>query len=474
MLDLLPTSFLETMQRLLGEDYAAWVEAYLAPPAGLRANTLKIAPTMLRQRLPYSLKPIPWASDGFWVGEAQTEGAPPPGKHPYHAAGLYYLQDPSAMAVGHIVSPQAGERILDLCAAPGGKSTHLAALSGDAALLVANEIHPRRVWELAENLERWGARRVIVTNATPEQLAQRWGPFFDRVLVDAPCSGEAMFPKSEAARRAWSPQVVRSCALRQQAILESAWRLVRPGGRLVYATCTFNPQENEGVVAHFLARHPEGELVPIPAQPGFSPACPEWVPSPMEDLRRAVRLWPHLAPGEGHFIAVLQRRAAPGPPRSDARSIQKNASPLSRQERQAYQDFWQQIGADDPLEGEAYLLKQIGSHLYAYLPETPPLEGLRAVRPGWYLGKFQRGRRGELRFEPSHALALGLPSVQVERVYPLTAQSEEVKAYLRGGTLPWKGASGWVLVCVDGFPLGWGRAVGEQLKSAYPRRYRRP
>ena len=192
-----------------------------------------------------------------------------PGKHPYHAAGLYYLQDPSAMAVAELLDPQPGERVLDLAAAPGGKATHIAAKMQGQGLLVANEIHPKRAWELAGNLERWGAINVAITNETPERLAERFEDFFDRVLVDAPCSGEGMLRKGEAARVEWAPELVHGCALRQTTILEQAARLVRPGGRLVYSTCTFNPEENEGTVARFLDTHPEFELIEPSRRPGF-------------------------------------------------------------------------------------------------------------------------------------------------------------------------------------------------------------
>ncbi len=247
----------------------AFLASYEAlPDIGLRVNTLKIAPDAFRQLSPFDLAPVPWCAAGFTVAGDDAE----PGKHPYHAAGLYYLQDPSAMAVAELLDPQPGERVLDLAAAPGGKATHIAALMGGEGLLVANEIHPRRAWELAGNLERWGARNVAVTNETPERLAERFEGFFDRVLLDAPCSGEGMMRKSEAARVEWAPELVRGCALRQSAILEQAARLVRPEGRLAYATCTFNPEENEGTIARFLAAHPEFDLVEAPRRPAFRPA----------------------------------------------------------------------------------------------------------------------------------------------------------------------------------------------------------
>ena len=214
------------MEGWLGDDYAAFLASYDQPATnGLRANTLKIAPEALRARLPFATEPLDWPPAAFRVAEEEQ-----PGRHPYHAAGLYYLQDPSAMSVAGLLAPQPGERVLDLAAAPGGKATHLAALLLNQGLLVANEIHPHRVWDLAENLERWGAHNVAITGETPERLAERFPDFFDRVLLDAPCSGEGMFRKSDAARREWAPELVLGCATRQTAILDSGRAHAAPGG----------------------------------------------------------------------------------------------------------------------------------------------------------------------------------------------------------------------------------------------------
>ena len=254
------------MDIALGGEFDAFLASYETPPVqGLRANSLKIAPADLAQRLPFDLQPVSWSRETFVV----TGSLAKPGRHPYHGAGLYYLQDPSATAPVELLDPQPGETVLDLAAAPGGKSTHIAARLGQAGLLVANEVIHKRAWELAGNLERWGATNVAITTETPERLAERWPGFFDAVLVDAPCSGEGMFRKGDAARREWTPALVRGCALRQDAILEQAAALVRPGGRLVYSTCTFAPGEDEGMVARFLEAHPEFTLVDPPAASWF-------------------------------------------------------------------------------------------------------------------------------------------------------------------------------------------------------------
>ena len=265
----------------MGDEYNAFLASLHLPPAsGLRVNTLKIASPEFLDLSPYEIAPIPWSSSGFTIESSEGIDTTPPGKHPYHSAGLYYLQEPSAMAVAEVLAPQPGEKVLDLAAAPGGKATHLAALMKNTGLLVANEIHPKRVWDLVENLERCGVTNTIVTNEIPQKLADHFEGYFDRVLLDAPCSGEGMFRKSELARMEWKPELVQSCSIRQSSILEQAARMVKPGGHLAYTTCTFSAEENEGVISKFIAQHPEFELEIIQPAIGFQPAKPDWVGLP--------------------------------------------------------------------------------------------------------------------------------------------------------------------------------------------------
>jgi 16S rRNA C967 or C1407 C5-methylase (RsmB/RsmF family)/NOL1/NOP2/fmu family ribosome biogenesis protein len=464
----LPPAFLKRMQGLLGAEYPAFLASYDAPASnGLRVNTLKLTPAQFRSLwsdtalAPFSLAPLPWAAEGFLIpGEAE------PGKHPYHAAGLYYLQDPSAMAVGELLDPQPGERVLDLSAAPGGKATHLAARMGNQGLLVANEIHGRRVWDLAENLERWGARHAAIINESPERLAERFAGFFDRVLLDAPCSGEGMFRKGDAARREWEPALVAGCALRQSAILEDAAAMVRPGGVLGYSTCTFAPDEDEGSIARFLREHPDFALIEPPARPGMSRGRPEWLagmtdegnPLPaLPELRRAVRLWPHLAPGEGHFIAIMRRNEDAAAERTHPWRPARLAPTVER----AYRAFVEENLTAAPDERRLAL---VGSYLYALPPDLPDLTGLRFIHPGWWLGTIKKDR-----FEPSHALALGLTLSDAARCVDLPPDSAEVSAFLRGESFSSAGEDGWMLVGVSGFPLGWGKRVRGVVKSHYPR-----
>jgi NOL1/NOP2/sun family putative RNA methylase len=489
----IPPLFLENMRRLLGEQAAAFQASYQRPPvAGLRVNTLKIAPDSLRERLHYTLKPLPWSPSGFQLVEAadvqpQPSDSPityaPLGKHVYHAAGLYYLQEPSAMAVAELLDPQPGEAVLDLCAAPGGKTTHLAALMANQGLLVANETHPKRVWELAENLERWGARNTIITNESPQRLAERLSGFFDKILVDAPCSGEGMFRKSEAARRDWSPDQTIRCAQRQSAILISAAQLLKPGGVLAYSTCTFNPLENELTIARFLKSHPDFEILQIHPLLGFSPGQPDWLPPEdrLPELARAVRIWPHLAPGEGHFVALLRRNSVPDPttvpyarkrPAKGRRIAQEPGNQPNQHLLAEFQNFCQQNLQAPALfsQPDSGRLRLAGAYLYQAPANAPDLTGLNVIHPGWWLGAFYSGAgKARLRFEPSHALALGLRLEQAQRRLDLEAGSPQVDAYLHGETLAWGGEDGWVLLAVDGFPLGWGKSVRGQIKNFYPR-----
>ena len=508
------------MAGLLGDEFPAFLASYDAPASvGLRVNTLKISTADFCALAPFDLAPIPWCPAGFEIvpganhtltpvscsgieavrqpplgsaglsppptkpAEASIPTNPSPGKHPYHAAGLYYLQDPSAMAAAELLAPQPGERVLDLAAAPGGKATHIASLMQGDGLLVANEIHPQRAWELAGNLERWGATNAAVTNETPERLAERFPGFFDRVLVDAPCSGEGMMRKGEAARREWAPELVRGCALRQAGILDHAARLVRPGGRLVYSTCTFNPEENEGTIARFLADHPDFALIEPQQHPGFAPGVCRDVTCNVST--RVVRLWPHRAPGEGHFIAVLERTAdapAASPPkpwrpmklprpveeayRTFCTMALQEADPRSH--TKTHEDAQGDLRAPSCPSWISSSYALVGSYLYALPAGLPDLTGLRYLHPGWWLGTVKKDR-----LEPSHALALGLQRQEAQRVLDLPADDPALAAYLRGETLPSPGEDGWTLVTVDCNPVGWGKRVANRLKSHYPKGLRR-
>jgi NOL1/NOP2/sun family putative RNA methylase len=465
------------MQELLAEQFQAFTQSYARPPfAGLRANTLKITAGQLRSLLPLALQQTPWEPAGFWYTETGPDAAGfSPGKHPYHAAGLYYLQEPSAMQPAALLQPSPGETVLDLCAAPGGKTTQLAAQMQNQGLLVANEIHPKRAWELAANLERLGITHSIITNETPQHLADQWGPFFDKVLVDAPCSGEGMFRKGDIARQEWSPEHVASCALRQAAILEQAARMLKPGGLLVYSTCTFNPDENEAVIARFLQKTPQFEVLSAARAPEVAGGRPDWLAPEirLEALKHAWRIWPHQGPGEGHFAVLLQNntdqgiRAQPKPSNKRRGQSALQTLNMNTPAGMAFAEFCQEHLTGDwlALSGR---LAQAGAYLYLLPLGMPDLSGLHTLHPGWWLGTFKEGQNSrQVRFEPAHALALGLSPGDCRQ--ELQLEPAQQLAYLHGEVLPSEGDDGWVQVCAQGFGLGWGKRQQGRLKNAYPR-----
>lgn len=448
-----PSAFVERMTGWLGDAAPAFLAALARRDVGLRLNLLRGPLDELLARLPWATDPVPWAVEGRVLRELA-----PVGTHIYHTAGAYYIQDPSAMAAAVLLDPQPGEWVLDLAAAPGGKSTQIAARMQNQGVLVANEVVRRRAAVLAMNLERLGVTNALVLNETPDRLTERWESLFDAVLLDAPCSGEGMFSRDSQAIRDWSVPVVRGNAHRQRTILEQAAPLVRPGGRLVYATCTFAPEEDEGVIADFLAGHPEFELATPPALPGFHPGRPEWCDAP-EALRRAVRLFPHTGPGHGHFLARLQRQAEPPPLIEDRRpwpGIEVPGRVL-----RLYRDAVGAALTGAPPATGLYLSQD--DYLYV-TPLDPDLwHGLRVLRPGWWVAS-QRNRE----VYPDHALAMALRPAEARATVTLTPDDPRLAAFLQGGFWPDAGPEGFVLVTVDGFPLGWGKRGGGRLRSRYP------
>jgi len=452
----LPTKFLERMQRQLEASYSEFLQSFeQSHTLGLRANTLKINLSAFQQLVPFSLTPIPWTTEGFYYTE--NDG---PGKHPFHAAGLYYIQEPSAMAVTEVLDPQPGERILDLSAAPGGKSTHIATKINDQGLLVSNEIHPTRVKILAENMERFGITNAIITNESPERLAHLFPEYFDRILVDAPCSGEGMFRKNPDAINEWSEEHVLFCARRQEGILDEAQKMLKPGGILVYSTCTFAPEENEGTLSSFLQRYPQFEMEPIPEtfSSQFDQGHPEWLDMTNKpQLTNSVRLWPHQIKGEGHFIAKLRKTDS---------TVNKKFKPMKYNPHIEAVKFFQTFQHENLTTSVAGSLHSFGDHLYHVPYELPDLKGIKVERLGWHLGELKKNR-----FEPSHALALGLKANDVLQSINLNEISTAfVEKYLQGESLQVNdNRPGWVLVTTHHFPLGWGKLSNGQLKNHYPK-----
>ena len=431
---MLPEKFLARMQQQLGDEYDEYLRSLQRPRAvALRFNPLKgDIPA-----LPFVGEPVPWEPMGYYYDPDSR-----PGLHPYHEAGVYYLQEASAMASAALLEPQPGEIILDLCAAPGGKSTQIAGRMQGKGLLVSNEINQKRAKVLSRNIERLGIGNAVVTNEAPAALADRFPGFFHRIMVDAPCSGEGMFRKEEAAITDWSEENVEMCARRQAEILDCAAAMLRPGGRLVYSTCTFAPQEDEEAVEAFLTRHPEFETESVNA-PWFQESRPGMY-----------RLWPHKLLGEGHFAAVLRKMDC----REETADVNPDKPmPLPK----AFLTFAKELDIALP-DGQAVTF---GDTLYWMPPQMPALHRLRVLRPGLELGALKKDR-----FEPAHALALWLKHCKNE--ISLSPESKELAAYLHGEAIPCT-VRGWCLVKVGAYSLGWGKGDGNQLKNHYPKGLRK-
>lgn len=450
----LPNDFLARMQELLPEEFGAFVVSFDQPGhRGLRVNTLKISGEDFSRKRLFALEPVGELEPaGFRVVDESQ-----PGSHPFHAAGLYYMQEPAAMTVAALMQPQPGEWVLDLAAAPGGKSTHIASLLGNEGLLVANDLDRGRVRLLAENLARWGARNVLITNSSPEQLAQAWGALFDKVLLDAPCSGEGMLRR--LGELEWSEAIVAACARRQELILPSTAALVRPGGILMYSTCTFSMDENERVIDRFLNTHSNFELIPLPHYEGFAPGIGE-------KFAGTVRLWPHRFKGEGHFVAMMRKRDE-GTREQWPRTHPSPLSHYSPSVLSTWQEFAQDILSVD------WHQKRLGmwnGRLFLLPNSLPDTKSVRVVRLGIELGELRKSY-----FKPGHQLALTLEAEEVKAVVDFALEDERVQLYLAGVDVPvGQETKGWVLVRVDGFGLGWGKGVNGRLKNHYPRALRRP
>ena len=429
---MLPQAFLERMQLQLGEEYDEFLKSLERPRAvALRFNPLKGA----APELPFVKEPVPWEEQGFYYDPDSR-----PGLHVYHEAGVYYLQEASAMAPVALLDPQPGEMVCDLCSAPGGKTTQIAGRMMGEGFLLCNEWSPKRAKILSRNIERMGVANALVTNEEVSRLAQRFPNVFDRVLVDAPCSGEGMFRKEEAAVTDWSPDTVKMCAKRQADILDSAAKLLKPGGRLVYSTCTFAPEEDEMAVADFLEKHPDFR--------------PEAIETPwFEQVENGGhRLWPHKLLGEGHFAAVLTKIEG---------EAEHYPSPAAAKLPREWVDFAKDLGIRLPPGRPA----TFGQTLF-WVPEgMPDIQKLKVLRPGLELGEVKKGR-----FEPAHALALWLGSCKNEQSYP--ADSNEMRSYIHGDVVPSE-VKGWCLVKADGYSIGWGKGDGRVLKNHYPKGLRR-
>jgi NOL1/NOP2/sun family putative RNA methylase len=458
------------MRALLGQEFGAFLEALARPRArGLRVNPAKVGAEELAALLRLDLEPVPWCPTGFLIQDGR-----PLGGHPAHLAGLFYLQDPSAMSVVEVLDPQPGSRVVDLAAAPGGKTTHLLSRLGTGGLVLANEAVRRRLPPLHQNLDRWGAGDVVTADAELDRLAE-WAPeSFDAALLDAPCSGEGLFRRDPAAASQWSPAVVAGSARRQHRLLAVATDLVRPGGTLVYSTCTFEVEENEEQLVTLLREQPDWELEDIARAPGFDPgvALPPW------PTDRAIRLWPHRVTGDGQFVARLRR----GERRSGSGLDSGEESPRTPAARRRRRHETRDLRPERPVaaQWEAFVAETApglrlpegrlvgrGPYLYNLPAAAEELSARPLARPGTPLGMSRPAR-----FQPSQALACMLDPRKVSSSVSWSGEDPRLHTFLRGETVDSPGPDGWILVCYERWGVGWGRRSGGVIKNFLPHQLR--
>ena len=484
----LPQSFLDSMKEILGEDYEAFLAGFDGQRQyGLRVNTLKMNLEEFERIAPFHLKKVPWISNGYFY---EAEDAP--AKHPFYSAGLYYLQEPSAMTPASRLKVQPGERVLDLCAAPGGKATELGAALQGEGLLVANDINTARARALLRNLELFGISNSFVTNEPPHVLAERFPEFFHKIMVDAPCSGEGMFRKNPAVVDSWQEKGPEYFSKLQREIIVQAADMLLPGGMMFYSTCTFSPLENEKTITHLLKERPDMEVIPMEDYEGFAEGLTSYRGEVFdESCKLCRRIWPHKMSGEGHFMALLHKKSgAEQEIKSDEKASKKSKKAKKKQQTETLSSVWwekckslskeQKAAAEDFFAhvNIAYDVGRIdvrGDNLY-YLPE-PQYDGrgLHFLRNGLFMGEFKKKR-----FEPSQPFALALHAQDFDQVLDFPADDERLSRYLRGETLDVsdliageKKRKGWQLVMVAGHPLGFGKLVNNNLKNKYPAGWRK-
>lgn len=455
----LPEAFLLKMQELLGEEFGQYLESFKEEwKPGLRVNTLKLSPGELAELVPWNLEPVPWADNGFYYDGTLDGEVLRPSKHPAYYAGLYYLQEPSAMTPAAMLPVVPGDRVLDLCAAPGGKSTELASKLKGRGMLVSNDISYSRARALLKNLELAGAANICVTSEAPEKLAGVWPEFFDKILVDAPCSGEGMFRRDEDMVKDWNEKGPEYYVPIQRQILSQAAAMLRPGGYMLYSTCTFSVEEDEENVAYVLEEFPQMQLccLDLDKVPG---ACGGF------GLSGCMRLFPHRLKGEGHFLALMRKKGGddggkeilppidPGTAGKRVRAVEKEKE---------LDAFLRQSGAE--WDYGRIVIHQDNAY---YLPEGLAWNlPLRFLRTGLFLGELKKGR-----FEPSQALAMSMKAGQFPNTVSFPGGDSRVLRYLKGETISLEGdegpVKGWCLAAMEGFPLGWAKGTGMSLKNKY-------
>lgn len=449
----LPDSFELRMQDMLGDEYEAFLAGYDKEHfSGLRLNRLKTDNSEWERIAPFPSEKIPWIDNGYYFDPKRSEFT----RHPYYYAGMYYIQEPSAMTPANILPIEPGDRVLDLCAAPGGKSTELAAKLGGKGVLVSNDISSTRAKALVKNLGVFGVRNFVIVSEEPSKLAKFFPRYFDKILIDAPCSGEGMFRKDPAIMKNWEQYGTGYYNNIQKDIILEAAKMLRPGGMMLYSTCTFSPDENEGTINYLLENDPGFEVVDITDHyEGFSKGHPEWINSGRDELSGCVRIWPHKMNGEGHFVTLLHKKEEEGYFRASYNYIKK--AKLTEEEGSFLNDCG--ISVQDLQRIELH-----GDKLYLIPEDLPDVTGLRLLRNGLYLGDRKKNR-----FEPSQPLAMALSKSDYPFCIDLDINDERVIKYLKCETIETNDdvRDGYVLICCMGHPLGWGKKSGNIIKNKY-------
>ena len=466
----LPKAFLREMEDLLGDEYQAFLDSYRdEKTSAIRVNTLKLPIESFKDlglfNIDFERDKISWAEEGYYLS-----GDVNPGKNPLHDAGAYYIQEPSAMSVVGKTPIAEGDRVLDLCAAPGGKSTYILSRLNHKGLLVSNEINPSRIRALGENLERFGAVNSIITNSDSSNLLTFFKGFFDKIFIDAPCSGQGMFRKDDFAIEDWSQDKVDECVAIQRQLIRDAYQMLRTGGMIIYSTCTFTRQENEAIIEDFLGDYPDANLLDMD------------------------RIWPHRDRGEGHFCARITKKADKqgdqeaqdsdllafdkdshrDSSRESAKKSKKKQKSKAKSSRknQEYLGLYEDFATDYLIDGGLRKLLEPGlvvkEERLHYQPLDYDLRGLKVLRSGLFVGEFKKNR-----FEPAHSLAMALKPCDVKNTIDFANDSNEIRAYLRGESIGTGQSRGWVLVSVEGVSLGWGKESNGILKNKYPKGLRR-
>lgn len=446
----LPLLFEQNMIKLLGDEYDEYKNCLDNDMFhGIRINTSKISVEDFLKINPFHLTPVPWTENGFYYDEKLDK----PSKHPYYFAGLYYIQEPSAMTPAAVIPIDEGDRVLDICAAPGGKSTELAAKLNNTGILVSNDISASRAKALLKNLEVFGVGNSLIISEAPYKLSERFYEYFDKILIDAPCSGEGMFRKSNSMITAWENNGNQLFADLQRSILDEAVKMLKPGGRLLYSTCTFAPLENEKSIEYLLSLDDRLSIEKFDKYEGFDDGHPEWSDTNNSELKKCARLWPHKISGEGHFVCLIKKDG------NNTNTGNIGNYPIKKCKLpKEVTDFLKELKT--PFDESRF---EISADKLYYIPDSfPAVKGLRILRCGLYMGEIKKNR-----FEPGQSLAMYISKEDFSNTLDLNASDERVIKYLKGETIEADVKNGWCLVCVDSYPLGWGKVNNGTLKNKY-------